>query len=197
VVLAAGRGERLRPLTDTRPKPLLPVGGIPLVDQAVDRLRPFVDDLAVNAHWLHEQIETHFRGTDVHVSVELPEALGTAGALGALHDWIAGRDVLVTNADAWYDRPIPDLRGDDRMRLLVVDDPDRADFGPSRYAGCCFMPWSEVRDLEPVPTGLYEVRWRDAWATDRLDLVRFDGVFIDCGTADDYAAANAAAEATP
>ena len=106
MLLAAGRGERLRPLTDTRPKALLPVDGVPLVDLAIERLRPHVAEVAVNAHYLHDQLERHLAGRDVHVSVEQPVALGTAGALGALRDWIAGRDVLVTNADAWYgDQP--------------------------------------------------------------------------------------------
>jgi NDP-sugar pyrophosphorylase family protein len=194
VVLAAGRGKRLRPLTDTTPKALLPVGGVPLVDAAVARLRPFVDEVAVNAHHLHEQLEAHFASSGVYVSVEEPEALGTAGALGQLHDWIAGRNILVTNADAWYDRAVPDVSDDgDRMRLLVVPDAARGDFGPWRFAGLSYLPWHDVADLEPVPSGLYETRWRDAWKRDDLELIEFKGRFIDCGTPDDYAAANRAA----
>lgn len=175
----------MRPLTDTTPKALLPVGGVPLLDQAIARLRPFVDRIAVNAHWLHEQIADHVRGTDVHVSLEQPEALGTAGALGALRDWVDGANVLVTNADAWFDRGVPDVRGTG-IRLLVVEDDGRGDFGARRYAGLCFMPWREVKELQPVPSGLYEVSWRTA----SLDFVEFDGTFIDCGTPDDYARAN-------
>jgi N-acetyl-alpha-D-muramate 1-phosphate uridylyltransferase len=113
VVLAAGRGERMRPLTDTMAKPLLEVGGRSLLDQALDRvgqavpLRP--EAVAVNAHWLAAQIVGAVAGRAT-VSVEQPAALGTAGALGKLRDWIGGRDVLVVNADAWYDEPL-DVRG--------------------------------------------------------------------------------------
>ena len=189
VVLAAGRGERLRPLTDTTPKALLPVRGKPLVDYAIERLRPYVDAIAVNAHWLHEQLDAHLRDRDVHVEVEQPEALGTGGALGNLRGWIDGRDVLVTNADAWYAEPPPPLphRG---IELLAVDRGELADFDTWQYAGMCHMPWSAVKDLEPVPTGLYEVCWREAWQANKLELVPYTGTFIDCGTPDDLARAN-------
>ena len=189
MVLAAGRGERLRPLTDTTPKALLPVRGVPLLDLAIERLRPHVEEIAVNAHWLHEQLENHLAGRDVHLSVEEPEPLGTAGALGQLREWIDGRDVLLTNADAWYSEPPPPLRGP-RMQLLAVDTGSAADFDDWLYAGTCFMPWSAVEKLEPVPTGLYEVCWRDAWQTGDLEFVPYTGRFIDCGTPEDYAEVN-------
>ncbi len=134
-------------------------------------------------------------GRGVYVSVEQPEALGTAGAFGALRQWIAGRDVLLTNADAWFNPPPPNLADGtrDRMRLLVVRDPDNGDFGEWRYAGLSYLPWIAIQDLEPTPSGLFEVRWRDAWATNRLDLVPYPGHFIDCGNPDDFRAANEAA----
>jgi NDP-sugar pyrophosphorylase family protein len=189
VVLAAGRGERLRPLTDTTPKALLPIRGVPLVDLAIERVRPHVDAIAVNAHYLHEQLEAYLRDRDVHVSVEQPEALGTAGAIGHLRGWIDGRDVLVTNADAFYRGPPPELPGRG-LELLTVEDPARGDFGPHRYAGMSYLPWAYARRLEPVPSGLYEVCWRDAFNANTLTLVPYRGDFIDCGTPADYEAAN-------
>jgi CTP:molybdopterin cytidylyltransferase MocA len=192
VVLAAGRGERLRPLTDLRPKALCPVDNVALVDLAIERLRLHVDEVAVNAHYLHEQLEAHLADAGVHVSVEQPEALGTAGALGQLRDWIAGRDVLVTNADVWYG-DLPPAPLSDHMRLLVTREPGRGDFGDWRYAGTCFMPWYEVRDLVPSPSGLYEVRWREAFRAGRLEFMPYGGVHFDCGTPADYLAANLAA----
>ena len=193
-MLAAGRGERLRPLTDRTPKVLLPVGGVPLVDLAIARLRPYVDAVAVNAHYLHEQLSAHLADQDVHMSVEEPEALGTAGALGHLRPWIAGRDVLLTNGDVWYSAPPPELAdGGTRMRLLAVHDPTRADYGEWRYAGSCYLPWRYVRSLPDTPSGLHEVCWREAWATNTLDLVPYTGQYIDCGTPSDYRAANRAA----
>ena len=175
------------------PKALLPVGGVPLLDLAIGRVRPLVDEVAVNAHYLHEQIADHLAGADIHLSIEQPEALGTAGALGNLRDWIDGRDVLLTNSDAWYSEPPPALAGPD-MHLLAVDRGEAADFGNWQYAGTSWLPWSVVERFEPVPGGLYEVCWREAWATNRLDLVPYEGTFIDCGTPADYARANAQAE---
>ena len=193
VVLAAGLGTRLRPLTDVRPKALWPVGGVPLVDLAIERVRPWVDEVAVNVHAGREQMEAHLAGRGVHLSVE-DELLGTAGALGKLKGWIAGRAVLVSNADAWHRFDLGVLvDGWDglRPRLLVVRDEARGDFGPWRYAGTALLPWADVASLEPVPSGLYDRCWRDR----DVDLCKVEGEFFDCGTLPDYRAANAAAAA--
>src|SRR2546430_15456619 len=101
VVLAAGAGTRLRPLTDLVPKALCPVNNVPLIDLALERAWSLAEEVAVNVHHFREQLEWHLAGQDVHLSVEEPEALGTAGALGKLRDWIDGRSVVVTNVDAW------------------------------------------------------------------------------------------------
>src|SRR5687767_16032024 len=90
VVLAAGRGTRLRPLTGLRPKALCPVGNVPLVDLALERVRPAVTAVAVNLHHGRDALDAHLAG-DVHRSVEEDEPLGTAGALGQLRGWIDGR----------------------------------------------------------------------------------------------------------
>lgn len=198
LVLAAGRGTRLRPLTDTVPKPLLEVGGRTLLDLALDRVGGVVpldeEHVAVNAHWLADLVAAHVAGR-AHVSREAPEALGTAGAVGLLRGWVAGRDLLVTNADAWCD-PQPDLRalveGWDgaRPRLLVVEDPAHADFdGRWRFAGTSLLPWPLAAALEPVPSGLYEA----VWSRVPIDLVPVELAFVDCGTPDDLALARSLA----
>ena len=197
VVLAAGHGTRLRPLTDTRPKALVRVGGEPLVDGAVRRCRAVTSAIAVNAHAHAQQLVDHFAGTDVLVRVEAPEALGTAGALANLRDWIDGRAVLVHNADAWHDA---DLRAfvagwaGAKMRLLVVPRPPASDFGANRYAGVSLLPWRALTDLAVEPTGLYEVLWQDAEARGELEFVVHTGEWFDCGTPETLADANAAAE---
>jgi NDP-sugar pyrophosphorylase family protein len=198
VVLAAGSGTRLRPLTLERPKALCPVGGTPLVDLALERVRPLVGgSVAVNLHHGADQIDAHLP-SGVHRSFEAPDALGTAGAIGALRSWIDGRDVLVANADAWLD-PTLDLTafasGWDRRRtrLLCVVDADRGDFGDLRYCGMALVPGATAAGLAPIPSGLYEVSWREERAADRLDLHRTDARFVDCGTPADYLAANLAA----
>jgi NDP-sugar pyrophosphorylase family protein len=100
VVLGAGAGSRLRPLSDLRPKVLCPVGGVPLVDLAIERARLITPDVAVNVHHGRDQLLAHLDGR-VHVSIEADEALGTAGAVGHLRPWLAGRPALVLNGDTW------------------------------------------------------------------------------------------------
>jgi len=190
LVLAAGRGERLRPLTDEVPKPLLRVGDTTLLDAALGRVATVVpispDTVTINAHWLAEQISAYVDGR-VHLSVEQPEALGTAGAVGAIRDWVGDRDLLIANGDVWWS-DVPDLRSfvDDwdreRPRLLVVADDERPDFaGRWRFAGLSLLPNAAARSLAPVPTGLYE----QVWSRGPVDLVPADITFIDCGTVAD------------
>lgn len=200
VVLAAGAGTRLRPLTRIRPKALCPVGDRPLVDLALARVAPHADDVAVNVHHGRLLMEAHLTrpGAAVapHLSVEPDEARGTAGALGLLQGWRDGRDVLLTNADAWLPADLgPFVEGWDRerCRLLCVDEPDRGDFDGLRYCGAALLPARLVDPLGPEPSGLYEVMWAAEAAAGRLDLVVHDGPFVDCGTPADYLAANLAA----
>jgi NDP-sugar pyrophosphorylase family protein len=196
VVLAAGAGTRLRPLTELRPKALCPVANVPLLDLALERVARVADRIAVNASYLHEQVEEHLRDRDVHLSVELPGPLGTAGAIGRLREWLDGDDVLVVNADAWQEFELGflcDGWNGRRIRLAVVPDPARGDFGDWRFAGASLLPNAEAMRLEPVPRGLYEVCWRPALDAGRVDLCPAPGRFIDCGTPADYLAANLAA----
>lgn len=208
VVLAAGAGTRLRPMTLVRPKALTPVGGRPLLDWAVQRARPYVGALAVNVHHHPQQVLAAVRrlDPDMHVSVEQPVALGTAGALGALRDWIDGAPVLVTNADAWYPtagRPVLDdfVAGWDgqRPRLLCVraERGGPGDFGDLRYVGTALLPWSSVRGLPPRPAGLYEASWAALHAGGGLDLVAADLEAVDCGTPADLDRARRLAEEEP
>jgi len=202
LVLAAGRGARLRPLTDRVPKPLLDVAGTTLLDAALARVAavipPTPDDVAVNAHWLADQIVAAV-GDRAHLSVESPVALGTAGAVGALRGWLAGRDVLIANSDVWFAGPV-DLAGfvagwdRGRPRLLVVADTQSPDFEQRwRFAGLSLLPGTVAARLEPVPSGLYEAVWRRM----PLDLWPVDVEAIDCGTPEGLAKARAAAVPAP
>lgn len=191
VVLAAGAGTRLRPLTEHRPKVLLEVGGRALLDRALDDVSPHVVATAVNAHHHRQLVVAHLdrHWPQVHISIEEPEALGTAGAIGRLRGWIAGRDVLIANGDAYRTGGLAHLvDGWDRSRprLLVVRDERRGDFGPWRFAGASLLPWSDASRLDAVPSGLYEVCWSQAEADGRLELVEHHHAFADCGTPSDY-----------
>jgi len=196
VVLAAGAGTRLRPLTERVPKALCPVDNRSLLDRALDRLGAQglsgPRSVAVNAHAHPEQLEAAVAGR-AHLSLEQPVALGTAGALGRLRGWLAGRDVLICNADAYLTGPLtPLLHGWDRLRprLLVVEDPERGDFGRWRFAGASLLPGAIAGPIPAEPAGLYELIWREAFAAGQLELLRHEGTFLDCSTPADYLVAN-------
>lgn len=193
VVLAAGAGTRLRPLTELRPKALCPVANRPLVDHAIDAVARHSDAVAVNVHAHVDQMVAHLEDR-VHLSIESPDALGTAGGVGNLRDWIAGRGVLLRNADAWSRDDLEQLVSGwdgERVRLLVVDaGSGRGDFGQWLYAGACLLPPRVVAALPATAAGLYEVCWRDEERAGRLDLCPSGASFIDCGTPSDYLAAN-------
>jgi NDP-sugar pyrophosphorylase family protein len=189
VVLAAGRGTRLRPLTRLRPKALCPVGNVPLVDLALERVRPGVEEVAVNLHHGRRTLDLHLPD-DVHRSVEEERPLGTAGALGHLRSWIAGRATLVVNADAWCPGSLAGfVEGWDgeRIRILV---PGGDELRPDSAIAGALMPWSDVSGLAAEPSGLYEASWREAAEAGRVEVVRHDGPFVDCGTPRDYLDAN-------
>ncbi len=199
VVLAAGLGTRLLPLTDVRPKALCPIGNVPLVDLALARVGSVAGAVAVNVHHHPDLMVDHLtrHHPRVHVSQEHGEALGTAGALGQLREWIDGRPVLLQNADAWMEGV--DLEAfvggwdGERLRFLtVLAVGGSGDFGDRRYAGLALLPWRDVAPLRPEPTGLYEVSWRQAEQDGRIDLVGHEGRWFDTGTPATYLAANLA-----
>jgi NDP-sugar pyrophosphorylase family protein len=193
VVLCAGSGTRLRPVTDRLPKALCTVADRALVDWALDNPVAATMRRAANAHHLADQVVAHLAGRDVHVNVEEPEALGTAGALAALRPWLDGSDVLVQNADAWIpDPPEHFVAGWDRARprLLVRRTAGASDFANFRFLGLSLLPAAMVARLRPEPSGLYEVVWREAWETGGLDLVEHHGVAFDVGTPARLLAAN-------
>jgi NDP-sugar pyrophosphorylase family protein len=109
-LLAAGLGTRLRPLTHDRPKPLVPLCGLPLLDQAVARLSDQgFEGAVVNAHHLPDAVEAWADAHDfpLQVSVEAPAILGTGGGLRHARALLADRFVVV-NGDVLAD---VDLRG--------------------------------------------------------------------------------------
>jgi nucleotidyltransferase-like protein len=190
VVLAAGEGARLRPLTRVRPKPLCPVRNVPLLDLALERVRTVAADVAVNVHHDREAIEGHLADR-AHVSVEDREALGTAGALGHLRPWIDGRAVVVVNADTWCPGSLAGVAAGwdgQRVRLALAGGDER--LRPTSRIAAALMPWPEVARLEPVPSGLYEASWGRLAADDRIDVVGWDGPCLDCGTPARYLLAN-------
>ncbi len=98
IIMAGGKGERLRPLTLTTPKPLLKIAGKPIIDYNVDLLRSYgIEDITVTTNYLAESIESHFEGTGVKCVREQSQ-LGTIGA-ASLIDHRPGGATLVMNSD--------------------------------------------------------------------------------------------------
>ncbi len=196
MVLAAGRGSRLAPLTRELPKPLCPVGNRPLLDLALERLGPVcggASEVAVNLHHGAAAIAAHLEGSAswaaVHPSHERDRPLGTAGALGHLRGWLDGRAALVVNADAWTtaspDVLVADWDGE-RPRVLVVG----GEFGPAASVAAALVPWPVIAALPDGPCGLYERVWAHHAAAGTLEVVCCDDPFVDCGTPARYLRAN-------
>lgn len=201
VVLAAGMGIRLRPLTEHRPKALCPVGNVPLLDRALGHVAAAgltgPASVAVNASYLADQVLAHL-GDRVHLSVEPGAPLGTAGGVGNLRDWIAGRGVLVGNADAYLTGDIAHLlAGWDGETVRILGVPGApAEFAGHRFAGFSLLPWRYVRDLSAEPAELVKAVWRPAEAAGHLRVVAHRGAYLDTGTPRDYLAANLHAAGT-
>lgn len=103
IVLAAGLGKRLRPITLTTPKPLVRVGGKPLIDWALDQLQAEgVAEVVVNTSYLYEQVEAHVaqrRAPAISLSRELPEPLETGGGIRQALPLLGDAPFLVLNSD--------------------------------------------------------------------------------------------------
>jgi len=126
MVLAAGLGIRMRPLTDSRPKPLIEVGGKTLLDHMLDRLAEAgVETAVVNVHYLAEQIERHVAKRPrprIVISDERAQLLGTGGAVVKALSTL-GDQFFHINADTlWVDGVMPNL-----ARLAQAFDPAAID----------------------------------------------------------------------
>lgn len=103
LLLAAGIGSRLRPLTETVPKCLVPIHGRPLLDYWLDLLfRSGVERVLINTHWLADSVRDHVAGSRWRARVDLvheSELLGTAGTILANRNYFEGGPALVAHAD--------------------------------------------------------------------------------------------------
>ncbi|AUB83031.1 N-acetylmuramate alpha-1-phosphate uridylyltransferase MurU [Candidatus Thiodictyon syntrophicum] len=163
MILAAGRGNRMRPLTDRVPKPLLPVGGKPLIQYHIERLAAAgVREVVINHAHLGEQIEAALGdgaqwGVTLHYSPEGEgRALETGGGIFKALPLLGPGPFLVVNADIWTDFPFMDLDlpEGDLAHLVLVANP------PQHPAGDFALDGDRVRrDGEPRYTfsgiGLY------------------------------------------
>jgi N-acetyl-alpha-D-muramate 1-phosphate uridylyltransferase len=139
MILAAGRGERMRPLTDHAPKPLLPAGGRPLIEYHIEALvRAGVRGLVINLAHLGGQIRRHLGdgarwGVAIRYLEEPPGALETGGGIFNALPLLGDAPFLVVNGDIWTDCDFARLGcpADALAHLLLVDNPEhhpRGDF---------------------------------------------------------------------
>lgn len=118
MVLAAGRGERMRPLTDREPKPLLRVGGKRLIEYHLERLASGgFKQIVINTGWLGDMIEAALGngarfGLSITYSHERPEALETGGGIFHALPLLGDAPFLLVNGDVWTDIDYGALRRD-------------------------------------------------------------------------------------
>ncbi|MEJ6552553.1 MULTISPECIES: N-acetylmuramate alpha-1-phosphate uridylyltransferase MurU [Psychrobacter] len=142
MILAAGKGTRLRPLTLDTPKPLVEVGGQPLIVWHIKALKAAgITDITINASWLADKLMDTLGdgaqyGVKLHWSVEGDEPLETAGGIfqalqsGKLRD----EPFILVNSDVWTTYDFAQLRdytlgADQRAHLLLIDNPEHNDGG--------------------------------------------------------------------
>lgn len=140
MILAAGRGERLRPMTDTTPKPLLRVRGQPLIERHVEALaRAGMERIVINLAWLGSQIRDYLGDgarydTRIVYSEEQPRALETAGGIFRALKHLVPEPFAVVNGDIYTSFPFQTLglaAGRDAHLVLVPNPPlhPSGDFG--------------------------------------------------------------------
>ncbi len=143
MVFAAGLGTRMRPITETLPKPLVKVRGRTLIDHCLDRLEQNgVETTIVNVHWLADQIEAHLAGRArprIVVSDERAKILDQGGGIKRALPWIGKEPFLVCNTDAfWIEGPRSNI-----ARLAEAFDPATMDIAllMAASAGAVGVDW--------------------------------------------------------
>ncbi|MDD5219994.1 MAG: NDP-sugar synthase [Candidatus Bipolaricaulis sp.] len=181
LVLAAGRGERLRPLTDKTPKPLIEVAGKPVLEHVLDHLAGYgITEVIVNVHYKAEQIIKRF-GNRALFSYE-SELLGTAGAMRKVKDWL-GREFLVVNGDTLTNVDLNQFIGrfglDSEQGGVFTLDTDVHNGGTYIFNGSVFeyipndRPYSLHEDLIPFLKATGK----------EIMIYKPEGVYyFDCGT---------------
>jgi len=205
MILAAGRGERLRPLTDRTPKPLIPIAGEPLIVHQLRWLaRAGIADVVINLHHLADAIEAALGdgsafGVRIAYSRETT-LLETGGGIVKALPLLGTQPFLVLNGDIWTDYPFERLRlarsGDLAHLVLVRTPPNRTagDFGLSgdrvtrsqRSLVYCGISAIDPALLHGAPTGPFSLRdlLFDAADAGRVGGEIWSGRWIDIGTHD-------------
>lgn len=212
MILAAGRGERMRPLTDHCPKPLLAVGGKPLIVRHIERLAAAgITELVINHAHLGHMLEAALGdggafGVYIRWSPEPPGALETAGGIRQAMQFLGDDPFLVINGDVFCDADLASLatiagrlRPDcgDLGHLLLIDNPDhhpdgdfalrdgrvRAEEEPRlTFSGIAAYHPRLFAHLEAGRPARLAPQLRAAMEIDRLSGEHYRGCWVDVGT---------------
>ena len=204
MILAAGRGERMRPLTDAQPKPLLSVGGKPLIVHHIEKLvRAGVRELVINHAWLGDKLEAALGdgsayGVRIRWSAEEPGGLETAGGIRQALPLLGDDPFLVVNGDIWLDcdyaQFVQQPLGTDLAHLWLVDNPPQHPQGDfclqqGRVLDRPGLTFSGVALYQPtafadVPCGKVPLRpWFQRWiAAGRVGGSHLQADWRDIGT---------------
>jgi N-acetyl-alpha-D-muramate 1-phosphate uridylyltransferase len=216
MILAAGRGERMRPLTDRTPKPLLPVAGKPLIVWHLERLaRAGIRDIVINHAHLGDQIEALLGdgdawGVSIRYSEEPPGALETAGGIRNALPLLGAEPFLVVNGDIWCDWDPRSagqaLATDDMAHLVMTANPPHhaaGDFaltdhrvsadGPVKltFSGIGIYRPALFAGLEAGHPAKLAPLLREAMADNKVSGELHAGRWIDVGTPDRLVALDA------
>lgn len=212
MILAAGRGERMRPLTDTTPKPLLRVHGRPLIERHVERLaQAGIERIVINLAWLGGQIRDYLGdgarfGAAISYSEEAPRALDTGGGIFRALPLLSPGPFAVVNGDIYTDFPLETLAiaAQYDAHLVLVPNPSylRGDFGLERGEarsggaelhtfGCLAVYRSGF--FAGCEDGVFPIMplWRRSMAAQRCSAQLYSGPWEDVGTPERLAALNA------
>lgn len=127
MVMAAGKGTRMRPLTDTMPKPLVPFAGKPLIDHVLDRLEEAgVEEVIVNVHHFADMLEAHLakrKGPRIVISDERAQLLDTGGGAKKALSLLGSEPIITFNSDSVWVESL----GSNLKDLMAAFDPGRMD----------------------------------------------------------------------
>ncbi|MED5295480.1 MAG: nucleotidyltransferase family protein [Pseudomonadota bacterium] len=212
MILAAGLGKRMRPLTDHCPKPLLPVAGEPLIGHHLKRLAAVgIRDVVINVSYRADQIvEALGDGADYGVSIAFShesQPLETAGGIAKARPLLGEAPFLLISADAFcdIDPATLSLAEGDLAHLVMVDNPPhhpQGDFhltaaGRVQATGAPRLTYSGIALIDPrlvneLPEPCYPVAplLRQAMASDRVAGTHHHGEWVDVGTPERLKALN-------
>lgn len=133
IILAAGKGTRMRPLTNDTPKPLLEVQGRPIMAWTLSALAPFCERVIIVAKYLKPQIEAYMKAQDIirdyAIAEQLPEPLGTGHAVQVCREHLKSDSFLVLNGDDIFDARAIARMKDETAAILTVERDDPTAYG--------------------------------------------------------------------